>query len=83
VSQGVRIDLPKLREAFGTANPEVQKALSEVALGIRYVNYASALDALGKLASAPGITEPQKKIVAEVTDQVKQVASKDTSPPAR
>ena len=83
VQQGVAIDLPKLREAFAGGSPAAQAALSEVAMGIRYVSYASALKALDTLGATPGITEPQKKVVAEVTEQIKQVASKNTSPPAR
>lgn len=83
VQHGVAIDLPKLREAFATASPELQQAVSEVAMGVRYADYKSALAALNKLASAPSATEAQKKIVGEVTEQIKQLASKDTSPPAR
>ncbi len=42
-----------------------------------------AYAALAKLDSAPGLTEPQKKAVAEVTEQIKQLASKSTAKPAR
>jgi len=83
VLQGVTIDVPKLREAFATASPELQTAVSEVAMGARYSDYTSAFNALAKLDSAPGLTDAQKKVVAEVTDQVKQLASKSTRPSAR
>ena len=77
------IDVPKLGEAFATASPEIQVAVSEVTMGVRYAEYARVLSALEKLANAPGLTEPQKKIVGEVTEQVKQLAAKDPAAPPR
>jgi hypothetical protein len=81
VVAGVTVDLLKLRDAFATAGPEMQTAVSEVGMGVRYADYARALSALEKLASAPGLTGPQKKIANEVTEQVKALASKATAPP--
>ena len=83
VQQGVAIDLPKLSEAFASATPELQNTVMAVASGVRYGEHASALAALDKLAQAPGLTDAQKKIVSEVTEQVKQVASKAPAPPPR
>ena len=83
VQQGVTIDLPKLKEAFAKASPELQSAAAEVARGVRYGEFPAAMAALEKIANAPGLTEPQKKIVSEVTEQVKQVASKAAAAPAR
>ncbi len=80
---GVRVDLPKLQQAFATATPELQAAVSEVGMGIRYADYGRALSALEKLANAPGLTDPQKKVANETTEQVKALASKATSPPAQ
>jgi hypothetical protein len=77
---GVTIDLPKLREAFATAGPDLQAALSEVNMGIRYGDYPRTFAALDKLANAPGITDAQKKIVGEVTEQMKALASKASTP---
>ena len=83
VVAGVTVDLPKLREAFATASPELQTAVSEVAMGLRYADYARALASLEKLANAPSLTAPQKKIANEVTEQVKAMASKATASPAQ
>ena len=83
VQQGVAIDLPKLREAFANVIPETQSLVSAVASGVRYGEHASALAALDKLAKTPSLTEAQKKIVSEVTEQVKRVASKAPAPPPR
>jgi len=83
VMNGVTVDLPKLQEAFATASSELQTSVSEVRMGVRYGVYARALTALEKLANAPGLTEDQKKVVAQVTEQVKQLASKAPAPPAQ
>jgi hypothetical protein len=83
VVAGVTVDLPKLREAFATASPELQTAVSEVGMGVRYSDYARALASLEKLVNTPGLTDPQKKIANEVTEQVKAMASKATAPPAQ
>jgi hypothetical protein len=83
VQNGVTIDLPKLREAFAPANPELQSLVAEVVRGVRYEEFVAALVALDKLANNPGLTEPQKKIVGEVINQVKQLANKAAPAPPR
>lgn len=83
VVEGVTIDVPKLQEAFATASDELRTSVSEVTMGLRYGDYARATTALTKLASAPGLTEPQKKILGDVTEQVKQLASKAPAAPPR
>jgi hypothetical protein len=80
---GVAVDLPKLQEAFATASAELQNSVSEVAMGVRYRDFPRATAALGKLANAPGLTEPQKKILSEITEQIKQMASKAATAPPR
>ena len=83
VMDGATVDLPKLKEAFATASSELRVSVSEVAMGVRYMDYPRAFAGLAKLDSAPGLTEPQKKTVSEVTEQVKQLAAKAAAPPAR
>lgn len=83
VMDGVTVDLPKLKDAFATVSPEIRVSVSEVAIGVKESNYPRAFAALAKLDSAPGLTEPQKTIVATVTDEVKQLASKAAAPPAQ
>ena len=77
------VDLPKLRETFATASADLQNAVSEVAMGVRYGEYPRAFTALDKIVKTPDLTEPQKKIVAEVTEQLKQLAGKAPSAPPR
>jgi len=80
--QGVTIDVPKLSEAFAGAGPEIQNSIMAVTAGVRYGEYGSALVALNKLAKTPGLTDAQKQIISEVTEQVKEAASKaGTAPP--
>ncbi len=83
VAEGVTVDVAKLQEAFATATPELQASVSEVRMGLRYTDYPRALAGLDKLVKAPGLTEEQRKIVAQVAEQVRQVASKVAAPPAR
>src|SRR5664279_2416465 len=66
---GVTIDIPRLQQAFATAGPDLQAALSEVTMGMRYSDFPRAFTALDKLTNTPGITDAQKKIVGEVTEQ--------------
>ncbi len=77
---GVTVDIPKLQQAFAAAGPDLQTALSEVSMGMRYGDYTRAFTGLDKLANAPGITDAQKKIVGEVTEQMKALASKAAAP---
>jgi hypothetical protein len=83
VPQGVSIDESALRNAFSTASPDLQGLSAEAVRGIRRVNYPAALAALGKLANAPGLTDAQKKVVTDVTAQVKQSASSAPAAPAQ
>lgn len=74
--KGVTVDLPKLEQAFSTASADLQNIVPEVAMGVRYADYPRAFNALAKLDSAPGVTAEQKKVIAEVVEQIKQLATK-------
>ena len=71
---GVTVDIPKLNQAFESATPEVKASVTQVGFSIRYGKYEDALMALDKLSSDASLTEPQKKVVAEVIEQVKKLA---------
>ena len=83
VVEGVKVDLPKLQEAFAMATADLQNTVSEVTMGVRYSEYPRAFAALDKLAKAPDLTERQKKILSEVTEQIRQLASKSPTTPPR
>jgi len=82
VISGVKVDLPKLQQAFPADNPELQSSLNAVTMSIRYGQYAEAVAGLEKLANNAALTEPQKKVVTEVVEQLKQVVSQAPAKPA-
>jgi hypothetical protein len=69
---GVTIDLPKLQRACGSSSPTIHESLDKVRLSLRYADYRTALEELGKLANNPDISETQKKTINDVSEQVKQ-----------
>jgi len=71
---GVTVDLPKLQQTFATAPQDLIVLVNQVGFGIRYNDYVKALSALDQLANNPNVTEPQKKVVNEVIEQVKKLA---------
>jgi outer membrane murein-binding lipoprotein Lpp len=72
---GVAVDLPKLNATFENADPEVKRVVTEVGFNLRYTKYEQALMSLDKLANDPKVTEPQKKVVNDVIEQVKKLAN--------
>ncbi len=81
--QGITLDLPKLSEAFNSAGPELQGAVNQATMHIRYRQYVQGLAVLDKLAKDPSLTDPQKKVVNDVIGQLQQVINKaPPEPPA-
>jgi len=71
---GVKVDMPALQAAVvGSPFPDIQAAVNDSSLDLRYGQYVKAYHSLDKLASDPNLTESQKKLVADVIEQVKQV----------
>ena len=81
--EGVTVETAKLQQAFAAGSPELQNGVAAVKMSVRYGDWAAALATLEKMANNPSLTEPQKQVVALVTEQVKQVASKPPTPPAQ
>lgn len=75
-ASGIKVDLPKLQQAFATAEPELAAPVNDAVSGFRYGQYEKAMMALDKLVNNPKLTEDQKKLVNEVIEQVKQVVTK-------
>jgi hypothetical protein len=73
---GVKVDLPKLDVVFVGASDQVQANVAMFKRFFRYGQYPQALAELGRLASQPSLTEPQKKLVNDLTEQVRQVIAK-------
>jgi hypothetical protein len=71
---GVTVDLPKLHFSLGSStNPEIQKMALEVERTCRYRQYVECLMTLDQLSTNQDLTEPQKKLVGVVTEQMKKV----------
>jgi hypothetical protein len=80
----VTLDVPKLQAAFANASPDLKALSDEAVRNIRHGrSYPAGLAALDKLANSPGVTDDQKKVVAEVTAQVKQLMAGSGAPPAQ
>ena len=75
---GVTIDLPKLQQSCGSANPAIRESIDRVRLSIRYADYQTALAELGKLGNNPDITDGQKKTINAVSEQVKRAIANAT-----
>ena len=78
--EGVQIDLPKFNEAFAEASIETKRNATEVGFNLRYQKYEQALMSLDKLSNDTSLTEPQKKAVATLIEQVKKLASAAPAP---
>jgi hypothetical protein len=74
--QTLEQSMAELRASLTSASTEARDTFYKgVTFGVRYGNYAEALEALDKIAADPSLTEPQKKLVAQVTEQLKQKAN--------
>jgi hypothetical protein len=66
------IDATKFRPAFASSNPEIKAIVGKVMMSIQGSLYKDALAGLDKLSGLPELDEAQKKIVADLTEQVKR-----------
>ena len=71
---GVQVDIPKLQQAFATSPDKVK--LNQALMMIRYGQYAQAQVSLEKMVANPALNEQQKKSLADVVNQMKQVVAK-------
>jgi hypothetical protein len=78
------VDVPKLKAAFASAAPELQAMSAQAIRDVEFGrSYSAGLAVLEKLANAPGLTEDQKKVVDEVTAQVKKMMNPAGAPAAQ
>jgi hypothetical protein len=67
----------QLRAALVNSSPQVQSNLyNGVVYNIRYEKYVNVLMALDSIASDPSLTDPQKKAVSNLIEQVKPLVVK-------
>jgi len=73
---GIKVDVPKLRQALSGSAQEVQSDLNMFTSSLRYGQYEKALMGLDKLINNPALNDTQKKVVNDVIEQMKQVIAK-------
>ena len=78
-----RVDLSQLQQQFPNPTPEVSTCLNKLRLDCRYRTFDAAQAELDKLAQFPNLTEPQKKAIAEVTEQIKASINMGPGRPAQ
>jgi hypothetical protein len=80
-SYGLSVDWRKLDGAFaGTTDPAVQAGAAEAKRALAYRQFPQGMAALERLAQNANLTPPQKKLVSDLMEQVKQVVSKGAAP---
>ena len=72
---GVKVDIPKLQQAFANS-PDLQPELNQAVSQLRYGQYLNTMQGLDKLAGNPALNDAQKKALATVIDQMKEVINK-------
>ena len=76
------INATEFRPAFATTSPEIKAIVDNVMMSIQSSLYPDALASLDKLANISTLTEPQKKVVANLTDQLKRKQAGTASKPS-
>lgn len=64
------IDATAFRPAFESATPEINAIVDNVMMSIQASIYKDAVAGLDKLARLPDLNEAQKKVVADLKEQV-------------
>jgi hypothetical protein len=75
------VDLPRLDTEFTNSNPDIRATAAAVKYSLRSAQLRQALAELDTLAANPNLTETQKKVVADLTAQTKQVIANSSPTP--
>ena len=75
------VDITDVQLAFPAPPPEVTTSLDKIRFALRYRQYDGVLVELDKLTHIPNLTDPQKKAIDEVIEQVKQAIAFQAKPP--
>ena len=78
-----RVDLSQLQQQFPNPTPEVAACIEKARFACRYRTFDTAQAELDKLAQMPNLTEPQKKAVDEVVEQIKTAIKAGAAAPAQ
>ena len=74
--EGVMVDTPRLMAAFLDASPQLQKPVNDAVTKMRYKQYLEAMMELDEVLKNPGSNDKQKKLIAQVINQLKEVVEK-------
>jgi len=74
--EGVKVDTPRLMAEFVNASPEIQRRVNDAVTNVRYKKYLEAMMELDEVLKSPGLNDKQKKLIAQVLDQLKEVLAK-------
>ena len=74
--EGVKVDTPRLMAQFLEASPQLQKPVNDAATKMRYKQYLQAMMELDQVLKSPELKDGQKKLIAQVIDQIKEVVAK-------
>jgi hypothetical protein len=77
------IDASKLRPAFASASEENKAMVETIMMSIQSSDYRTATSTLEKLNQTSSISEEQRKIVANVKDQVEKKQVSLAPPPGQ
>jgi hypothetical protein len=78
-----RVDLSELQQQFPNPTPEVTACLDKARFACRYRTFDTAQAELDKLAQMPDLTDPQKKALDEVIEQIKAAINMGASRPTQ
>ena len=71
--EGVKVDTPRLMAEFMDASPPLQKSVNDAVTKVRYKLYLEAMMGLDEVLKSPGLNDKQKKLLAQVIAQLKEV----------
>jgi hypothetical protein len=74
--EGVNVDIPKLTAEFVNAPPEISSRVTDGVSRLRLRRYDQCLSILDEVLNKPGLNDKQKKLLTQVTGQLKEVVAK-------
>ncbi len=79
--EGVKVDTPQLMAEFMDASPQLQEPVNDAVTKMRYKKYLEAMVGLDEVLKSPGLNDKQKKMLAQVIGQLKEIVEKAPSRP--
>jgi hypothetical protein len=73
------LDASRLRPAFASSSPEALALVNDVMMSIQESNSAKARSDLDQLANMPGVTDAQKTVVKDLSDQLDKKIAADAA----